>query len=238
MSTILIIEDEPKLAQLLQDYLQAAGFVTAWTDHGNDALHAYRQHNPDLVLLDLMLPGRDGLDICRELRQLGHVPIIMLTARVEEIDRLLGLELGADDYICKPFSPREVVARVKALLRRTQQYANGQQLVTHETNAELLDAGTDAALRIDSERYLVTLDGQSLSLTPVEFRMLRTLASAPGVIFSRDQLLSQLYNDHRVVADRTVDSHIKNLRRKLQLVRPEEDLIRSIYGVGYRLEIN
>lgn len=237
MSTILIVEDEPKLAQLLQDYLTAAGFQALWVNNGNEALPAYQQHQPDLVLLDLMLPGRDGLDICRELRQLGHVPIIMLTARVEEIDRLLGLELGADDYICKPFSPREVIARVKALLRRTQSYAQAAQRPPEENTP----AGTEepgAALHIDSDRYLATLDGQPLSLTPVEFRMLRTLASAPGIIFSRDQLLSQLYNDHRVVADRTVDSHIKNLRRKLQAIRPEDDIIRSIYGVGYRLELD
>lgn len=237
MSTILIIEDEPKLALLLQDYLTAAGFQACWVDHGDQALPAYQQHQPDLVLLDLMLPGRDGLDICRELRQLGHVPIIMLTARVEEIDRLLGLELGADDYICKPFSPREVVARVKALLRRTQAYA---QAATPDAASSPADSQhpPGAALHIDSDRYLATLDGQTLSLTPVEFRMLRTLASAPGIIFSRDQLLSQLYNDHRVVADRTVDSHIKNLRRKLQAIRPEDDIIRSIYGVGYRLELD
>lgn len=232
MSTILIIEDEPKLAQLLRDYLTAAGYETIWVDHGNDAVPAFHQHAPDLVLLDLMLPGRDGLDICRELRQEGSIPIIMLTARVEEIDRLLGLELGADDYICKPFSPREVVARVKALLRRAQTYSQ-------QTNPEAQASSEPAsALLIDSNRYQASLDGQSLTLTPVEFRMLRTLASAPGVIFSRDQLLSQLYNDHRVVADRTVDSHIKNLRRKLQTIRPEEDIIRSIYGVGYRLEID
>lgn len=236
MSTILIIEDEPKLAQLLQDYLTAAGFQAIWISHGDEALPAYHRHTPDLVLLDLMLPGRDGLDICRELRQDGHVPIIMLTARVEEIDRLLGLELGADDYICKPFSPREVVARVKALLRRAQAYAQGAA-GSQGTDASVSPETPAAALQIDSDRYLATLDGQVLSLTPVEFRMLRTLASAPGIIFSRDQLLSQLYNDHRVVADRTVDSHIKNLRRKLQAIRPEDDIIRSIYGVGYRLEL-
>lgn len=218
---ILIAEDEPKLAALLADYLQAAGFETAWVADGNAVLPRIREQPPELLLLDLMLPGRDGLDICRELRRFSSLPVIMVTARVEEIDRLLGLELGADDYICKPFSPREVVARVKTVLRRTQ---GGT-------------ATASSALQIDESRYSAQLDGQVLELTPVEFRLLKTLAAAPGSIFSREQLLDQLYEDHRVVTDRTVDSHIKNLRRKLEQVRPGEDLVRSIYGVGYRLQL-
>lgn len=222
MPCILIVEDEPKLAALLQDYLRAASFETHWVANGNDALPAIREHNPDLVVLDLMLPGRDGLDICRELRQSNQVPVVMLTARVEEIDRLLGLELGADDYICKPFSPREVVARIKAILRR----ASGPQ-----------DAQTQTALQIDAGAHTARLDGQTLDLTPVEFRLLKALAGTPGQIFSRDRLLDHLYDDHRVVTDRTVDSHIKNLRRKLEAVRAEGETIRSIYGVGYRLDI-
>lgn len=222
MPKILIVEDEPKLAMLLQDYLRAASFETEWTDNGNDAIPAIRQHAPDLVVLDLMLPGRDGLDICRELRQFSAVPVVMLTARVEEIDRLLGLELGADDYICKPFSPREVVARIKAILRRASGAAAPAQ---------------SSALQIDAGAHTARLDGQLLDLTPVEFRLLKALASAPGQIFSRDRLLDHLYDDHRVVTDRTVDSHIKNLRRKLEAVRAEGETIRSIYGVGYRLDI-
>jgi len=173
-------------------------------------------------VLDLMLPNRDGLDICRELRQFSQVPVVMLTARVEEIDRLLGLELGADDYICKPFSPREVVARIKAILRRAGAAANGP--------------ASQEALKMDPGAHSATLDGQALDLTPVEFRLLHALASAPGQIFSRDRLLDHLYDDHRVVTDRTVDSHVKNLRRKLEAVR-EGETIRSIYGVGYRLDI-
>lgn len=222
MSKILIIEDEPKLAMLLQDYLRAANFETEWTANGTDAIPAIRQHAPDLVVLDLMLPGRDGLEICRELRQFSAVPVVMLTARVEEIDRLLGLELGADDYICKPFSPREVVARIKAILRRASGAATPNQA---------------AALQMDAGAHTARLDGQLLDLTPVEFRLLKALASAPGQIFSRDRLLDHLYDDHRVVTDRTVDSHIKNLRRKLEAVRSEGETIRSIYGVGYRLDI-
>lgn len=224
MSRILIVEDEPKLATLLQDYLRASSFETENVADGNEAIPAIRRYQPDLVVLDLMLPGRDGLDICRELRQFSQVPVVMLTARVEEIDRLLGLELGADDYICKPFSPREVVARIKAILRRAGAAATAGR-------------ATQEALKMDPGAHSASLDGQPLDLTPVEFRLLHALASAPGQIFSRDRLLDHLYDDHRVVTDRTVDSHVKNLRRKLEAVRADGETIRSIYGVGYRLDI-
>ena len=219
---ILIVEDEPKLASLLADYLKAAGFDTEWLADGREVVPAVKAAPPALILLDLMLPGRDGLEVCRELRGFSEVPIVMVTARVEEIDRLLGLELGADDYICKPFSPREVVARVKAILRRLRR-ASGP--------------GTMPALHIDEDRFSASLNGQPLELTPVEFRLLKTLASSPGRVFSRDQLLDKAYTDHRVVTDRTVDSHVKNLRRKLEQASPEQELIRSIYGVGYKLEL-
>jgi len=217
---ILIVEDEPKLAALLGDYLKAAGHETAWVANGLDAIPAIRAREPDLVLLDLMLPGRDGLDICRELRSFSELPVIMTTARVEEIDRLLGLELGADDYICKPYSPREVVARCKAVLRRNRRTPLPER----------------APLQIDEAGWRASFHGIELDLTPVEFRLLRTLSAAPGRVFSREQLLDGLYDDHRVVTDRTVDSHIKNLRRKLEQIAPEAPLIRSIYGVGYRFE--
>ena len=220
---VLIVEDEPKLASLVADYLKAASFETRIIHDGREVIAAVKANEPDLILLDLMLPGRDGLDICRELRSFSDTPIVMMTAKVEEIDRLLGLELGADDYICKPFSPREVVARVKAILRRSgvtpAQEAAPNKLVIYET------------------RYQASYDGHTLDLTPVEFRLLKTLAAAPGRVFSRDQLLDNLYNDHRVVTDRTVDSHIKNLRRKLDQISPEQELIRSIYGVGYKLDL-
>jgi two-component system response regulator BaeR len=219
---ILIVEDEPKLAALLADYLHASGFRTDIVGDGRAVVPAVKASPPDLVLLDLMLPGRDGLDVCRELRTFSDVPIVFVTARVEEIDRLLGLELGADDYICKPFSPREVVARIKAILRRVQRSASSEPAVP--------------GLIIDEAQYRATFNGQVLDLTPVEFRLLRTLADAPGRVFSREQLLDKLYTDHRVVTDRTVDSHVKNLRRKLDQARPEQELIRSIYGVGYKLE--
>jgi two-component system response regulator BaeR len=220
---ILIAEDEPKLAALLADYLKAAGFETQWLADGGQVIPAIRENPPALLLLDLMLPGRDGLDICRELHTFSSLPVIMVTARVEEIDRLLGLELGADDYICKPFSPREVVARVKTVLRRTQ--------------PDMPNAATEAPLQIDEARYSATLDGQELELTPVEFRLLKAMVAARGAILSREKLLDHLYEDHRVVNDRTVDTHVKNLRRKLEKVRPEGEVIRSIYGVGYRLTL-
>ena len=219
---ILIVEDEPKLAALLGDYLQAASYQTHIIGDGRDVVAAVRAAPPDLILLDLMLPGRDGLDVCRELRTFSEVPIVMVTARIEEIDRLLGLEIGADDYICKPFSPREVVARVRAILRRAQRRP---------------DVPVLGGLTIDDEQYRASFNGEPLDLTPVEFRLLKTLAAAPGRVFSRQQLLDNLYADHRVVTDRTVDSHIKNLRRKLQEASPEQELIHSIYGVGYKLEV-
>ncbi|HEY3077448.1 MAG TPA: response regulator [Burkholderiales bacterium] len=218
MKKILIVEDEPKLAALEADYLKAEGFEPHCIANGLEVVPWVRANAPDLILLDLMLPGRDGLDICRELRTFTDVPVVMVTARVEEIDRLVGLDLGADDYVCKPFSARELVARVKAILRRPRNKA-AAGLVLHE------------------EEHRAELDGRAVDLTPVEFRLLAALASAPGRVFPRDKLLERLYADHRVVTDRTVDTHVKNLRRKLEEVRPGEDLVRSIYGVGYKLEL-
>ena len=217
-SRILIVEDELKLATLLADYLATAGYESSIVADGHAVVAAVKTLAPALILLDLMLPGRDGLDVCRDLRGFTDIPIVMVTSRVEEIDRLLGLELGADDYICKPYSPREVVARVKAILRR----GSG------------LSRGGASALVIDEIRFKATLHGHALELTPVEFRLLKMLAEAPERVFSRQQLLNGLYEDHRVVTDRTIDSHIKNLRRKLQQIDPERDLIESVYGMGYR----
>ena len=216
---IMIVEDEPKLSSLLHDYLTAAGYETELHAEGNKVVESVQAAPPDLMLLDLMLPGKDGLSICREVRAFSNVPIIMLTARVEEIDRLLGLDLGADDYICKPFSPREVVARVKAILRRI-----GPQ-----------DSG-GAPILLDPDRFAATHAGKSLGLTPVEFRLLTTLAAQPGRVFSRNQLMDILYVDHRIVSDRTVDSHVKNLRRKVIDAGGSEEWLQSIYGVGYKIE--
>jgi two-component system response regulator BaeR len=218
--TILIVEDEAKLAHLLADYLAAAGYRHHWLAEGAGVADWVRAHRPDLVLLDLMLPGRDGLDVCRDIRAFSQLPIIMVTARVEEIDRLLGLELGADDYICKPFSPRELVARVKAVLRRLQ--------------APL--AANDDPLSLDPHSHRVRAGDTVVELTTVEYRLFETLYQAPGRIFSRDQLMDRAYDDDRIVSDRTIDSHIKKLRRKLDGLLPEQELIHSVYGAGYRYE--
>ncbi|MCX4171545.1 MULTISPECIES: response regulator [Paraburkholderia] len=229
-SHILIVEDEPKLAAVLEAYLQLEGFVTTILDDGHQVMPFIRSTPPALMLLDLMLPGRSGMDICRELRQFSALPVIILTARIDEIDRLLGLEIGADDYVCKPFSPREVVARVKAILRRATPAAAA---------ADGLPQGQPGSqgLQVDEQFHHALLDGKELKLTPLELRLLALLMKSPGRIFSRDYLLSHLYADHRVVTDRTIDSHIKNLRRKLQGARPDSEPIASVYGVGYRLEI-
>jgi two-component system response regulator BaeR len=227
---ILIVEDEPKLAALLSDYLQAEGYSTTIIADGLQVIPFVRAQPQALVLLDLMLPGRGGLEICRELRSFSAVPVIILTARVDEIDRLLGLELGADDYVCKPFSPREVVARVKAILRRAGKLATTTAATTQP------EAVPKPPLLVDVDRHVALLDDKDLQLTPIELRLLALLQSTPGRIYRRDHLLRQLYDDHRVVTDRTVDTHVKNLRRKLQAVRPGQDMIRSIYGVGYRLD--
>ena len=218
---ILIVEDEPKMAALVSDYLRAAGHEPESLSNGLEVVAAYRARRHDLILLDLMLPGRSGLDVCRELRTFSDVPIVMLTARVEEADRLLGLDIGADDYICKtPFSPREIVARVKALLRRSRARF----------------APEAPALQIDEDGFRAAWRGTPLDLTPIEFRLLKTLAGTPGRVFSRDALLDQLHADQRAVTDRAVDSHVKNLRRKLEAVGAAPDCIRSIYGVGYRFD--
>jgi two-component system response regulator BaeR len=226
---ILIVEDEPKLAALLSDYLRAEGYSTTVIPDGLQVIPFVRAQPQALILLDLMLPGRGGLEICRELRTFSAVPVIILTARVDEIDRLLGLELGADDYVCKPFSPREVVARVKAILRRTGKLAATTVTTQPETAPK-------PPLEVDVDRHIARLDDKDLQLTPIELRLLALLQSTPGRIYRRDHLLRQLYDDHRVVTDRTVDTHVKNLRRKLQAIRPGQDMIRSIYGVGYRLD--
>jgi len=219
---VLIVEDEERLAELLGDYLRAAGYQTEHLAEGDGVVDRVRAQPPALLLLDLMLPGQDGLSICRELRGFSAVPIIITTAKVEEIDRLLGLELGADDYICKPYSPREVVARVKAVLRRHQHAAPTGQ--------------NRALLVLDPDQLRVRSGAREIELSAVEFALLQALYQAPGRIFSRLQLMSRIYRDNRIVSDRTIDSHIKKLRRRLDELVPERELIHSVYGVGYRYE--
>lgn len=216
---LLIIEDEPKIAQLLEDYLQHSGFRTHWEPTGRGGLEWLKNNQASMVLLDLMLPDMDGLEVCRELRKTSNIAIIMITAKVDEVDRLIGLELGADDYICKPFSPREVVARVKALSRRL----------------ETPTVATDFSL--DESRLAVNYQGESVELTTVEFALIKSLAARPGHIRNRQQLMDNIYQDNRIVSDRTVDSHIKKVRRKLADTFPEVQFIHSIYGAGYRFEI-
>jgi len=221
MSRILIVEDEPRLSQLMADYLQHAHFHTEQTDSARTAIALAKEERFQAILLDLMLPDGDGMEVCKAIRRHSQVPILMVTARVDEVDRLLGLELGADDYICKPFSPREVVARVKAVLRRA--------------NPQPDSAGPTLAL--DDERYEAVMGKQRVALTAIEFALLATLSRHPGRIWSRDQLMDEIYQDHRVVSDRTIDSHIRKLRRKLSDGdEASHDWIGSVYGVGYRLE--
>lgn len=224
---VLLVEDEPKLAALLRDYLQAGGFRTEWLADGRQALARLQAGPmPAAIVLDLMLPGLDGLEVCRAVRAFSDVPIVISSARVEELDRLLGLELGADDYVCKPFSPRELVARVKALLRRAQGRLAPQTLVP-----------VGGGFAIDEAGQRVVWQQQALALTPVEFRLLRHLLLHPGRVFERAQLLDLIHEDFRDVSDRVVDSHVKNIRRKLAALEPPQACIASVYGVGYRLDL-
>lgn len=223
---VLVVEDETSLAQILVDYLQHGGFIATTIADGVAAMDQLRREPPDLLLLDVMLPGMDGLAILRELRKTSGVPVILVTAKVEEIDRLIGLELGADDYVCKPYSPREVVARVKSVLRRS-----------HPGPAAVGGPfGPGALISIDAEAWQASAAGKRLDLTPKEFRLLQTLAAKPGRVFSRSQLLDAIYEDNLDVSERAVDSHMKNLRRKLAAALPDAEPIRSIYGVGFVFE--
>ena len=225
MSHILLVEDEQDIASVLRDYLHHAGHEVEHIDHGTTALARALARPPDLMLLDVMLPGTGGIEILRAIRARSALPVIMLTARVEEVDRLIGLELGADDYICKPFSPREVVARVKAVLRRSG------------ADPAAATAATPAgALRLDDGQWRVTLQGATFALTRREFRLLEVLARQPGRIFSRTQLLELAYEDVLDVNERAIDSHVKNLRRKLAAAAPGHEWIRSVYGIGFAFE--
>jgi len=217
---VLVVEDDPRIALLLLDYLRAEGFAAETIADGQLALSTVKQAPPDVLILDLNLPRLDGVSLCRAVRTFSDIPILMVTARVDELDRLLGLNSGADDYVCKPFSPREVMARVQALLRRAKR----------RTRAE------DKPWAIDDNALRIAWRGQWLSLTPVEFRMLRHLLSQPERVFSRAQLLDSAHGELRNVSDRAIDTHVKNLRRKLQAIRPDDDCIASVYGVGYRFD--
>ncbi len=220
---ILIIEDEVAIADIVVDYLKRDGFGAEHRVDGSEVQTLVATGRFALILLDVMLPGLDGFELCRALRKTSAIPIIMMTARVEEIDRLIGLELGADDYICKPFSPREVVARVKAVLRRHAPNEPQQQESTHP-------------LEIDQDSFIVQLYGKKIDLTLSEFKLFSALGAKPGRVWSRAQLLD-VFSGEKDVFDRTIDSHVKNIRKKISQFFPELDLIQSVYGIGYRLEI-
>ena len=223
MKHVLIVEDEKKLADILIAYLNKEQFRVPHYESGSGVSDWIKNNQPNIILLDLMLPDVNGKDLCKEIRQFSTVPIIMVTAMIDEIDRLIGLELGADDYVCKPFSPKEVVARVKAVLRRSEGDFN---------QGEIYDA-----FEVNDETYSIKLHGDRLDLTPVEFRLLKMFIQSPGRVFNRDQILDNIFEDGRIVLDRTVDTHVKNLRHKLKTASPEHDYVRSVYGIGYSFEI-
>lgn len=220
MTHILIVEDEPDLASLLEDYLKAEGFTSTTVADGYQVADRVRKDKPDCILLDLMLPGKDGLTVCREIRDFSNVPIIITTAKVEEIDRLLGLESGADDYVCKPYSPREVVARIKVILRRTQ----GSQPAQIE------------GVSVVPDQQKLLIHNQDIGLTTVEFKLFCLLYDKIGTIFTREDIIHNIYSDHRVVSNRTVDSHVKKIRKKIHSADPNRDIIHAVYGAGYKVE--
>ncbi len=218
---VLVVEDDRKISDLLLNYLRASGYEATSAYDGRDALRMIKERAPDAVILDWMLPGLDGIGVCKAVRAFSDVPILMLTARIDEVDRLLGLDTGADDYVCKPFAPREVIARVRALLRR----------------AEGRVKSSSRAWEIDDASFRISWRGQWLPLTRIEFMMFRLLLSRPGRVYSRDQLLTSVHDSQHDISDRAIDTHIKNLRKKVQAVEPGTDCIASVYGVGYRFDI-
>lgn len=221
LAHILVVEDDLKIAQVLRDYLHAAGYVSEHSDHGLHALERLQTQAFDLVLLDRMLPGIDGVTLCQRLRSFSQVPVIMLTAMIEEDDKLDGLEAGADDYVCKPFSPREVIARVKAQLRRSAISPTQKQ---------------ESAFVVQELNMSISVKGNMLNLTPVEFRLLSAMLKHPGRVYTRQQLLNLTSEDYRDSGDRTIDSHIKNIRKKIAQVSDMAECLQSVYGVGYRFE--
>lgn len=219
-SRVLVVEDDRKISELLLAYLRAEGYDAIPVYDGRQAVQELSRNVPDIVILDWMLPGMDGISVCTAVRAFSDVPILMLTARVDELDRLLGLDTGADDYVCKPFAPREVVARVRALLRRAA--------------GALLSA--PRPWMVEDGSFRISWCGQWLPLTRIEFMMFRTMLARPGRAFSREQLLASVHDTQRDISDRAIDTHIKNLRKKVQAVEPGRECIVSVYGVGYRFE--
>jgi len=223
MPTVLVVDDEPKIAQLARDYLEHAGFAVLTAGDGPSALQSARTRHPDLIVLDLGLPGLDGLEVMRSIRASGTTPIVVLTARDTELDKLLGLELGADDYVTKPFSPRELVARVRAVLRRSERAVEP---------AERIEVGE---LALDVPRLRTTVTGRSVELTATEFQLLATMAREPGRVFTRSQLLDAVHGVAFESYERAIDAHIKNIRRKLEPDPARPRIVETVYGVGYRV---
>jgi two-component system alkaline phosphatase synthesis response regulator PhoP len=224
MKTVLIVDDEPAIVRVVRDYLERAGFHVISAGDGGEALRASRQHHPDLVILDLTLPTIDGLDVARSLRRDGDVPIIMLTARTDETDRVAGLELGADDYVTKPFSAREIVARVRAVLRRAQ---------SAQVRDEVVRVGD--AIALDVARMETTVEGRPVTLTATEFQLLLHMARQPGRVFTRAQLLDAVHGVAVESYERAIDAHVKNLRRKIERDPRAPQHLQTVFGVGYRL---
>lgn len=220
-SRVLVVEDDRKISDLLLNYLRVDGYEATAVYDGREAVQQISQRAPDAVILDWMLPGLDGIGVCKAVRAFSDVPILMLTARVDELDRLLGLDTGADDYVCKPFGPREVVARVRALLRR----ASGRVIALPQP------------WLVEEASFRISWLGQWLPLTRIEFMVFRTLLARPGRVFSRAQLLSSVHDSQRDISDRAIDTHVKNLRKKVQAIDPGCDCIASVYGLGYRFDL-
>lgn len=216
---ILVVEDDDEIAEILIMYLHAAGLETKLFGDGVGVVEWVQNNQPAVILLDLDLPTKQGQEVCKEVRAFSSVPIIMTTAKVEEVDRLIGLEIGADDYVCKPYSVKELVARVKVQLRRLN-----------------LSDSKSSSIKVDTESFKVSYQTEQVELTAIEFKLFYLLFSNPNRIYSRAQIMDLVYQDHRDVSDRTVDSHIRNLRRKLAKLPMEDDLIRSVYGAGYKFE--
>lgn len=218
---ILLVEDEPKLANVIRKYLEASNLDCHWDADGHSAIKSAREFQPRLIILDLNLPDIDGINVCQQIRQFSDIPILMLTARSDEINKISGLDAGADDYVTKPFSPNELMARVRAMLRRSS----------------FSPATAHDGLTLNKDTYVAAIDGNNLNLTPMEFKLLSIMHSSPGRVYSRNQLLDQCHDDYRDTTDRAIDSHIRNLRNKLSKAQPDNEYIRSVYGMGYKFEI-
>lgn len=228
---ILIIEDEVKIAQTLRDYLVREGYEVGMLHDGTDAIELIKTNTPDFLLLDLMLPGKDGVSICREVRTFSNLPIMMITAKVDEIDRLIGLEIGADDYVCKPFMPREIIARIKSIMRRVSEFQVKPTISLTDECIRYRD------IQLYPKRFECQINTQKIDLTCIQFRMLQALVEQPGRVYSRDALMGCSYEDKRIVSHRTIDSHIKNIRKKINEARTDKnELLHTIYAVGYKIE--